>query len=107
MDERNMLRREKSQDWLDRLGKESWHLELLISGFSIFLLVQGVTAIETRITLFTNHTEFVDSTFMIVLNSYLRLLQVGMKALMYNLLIHLILRGLWIGAVGLWTVQRP
>lgn len=101
-----MLRREKSQDWLDRLGKESWHLELLISGFSIFLLVQGVTAIETRITLFTNHTEFVDSTFMIVLNSYLRLLQVGMKALMYNLLIHLILRGLWIGAVGLWTVNR-
>ncbi|MEL6942032.1 MAG: hypothetical protein AAFO82_05135, partial [Bacteroidota bacterium] len=28
-------------NWLERLQQESWHLELLVSGFSILLLVQA------------------------------------------------------------------
>jgi hypothetical protein len=27
--------------WLEKLQQESWNLELLVSGFSIFLLVQA------------------------------------------------------------------
>lgn len=100
-----MQRREKSHEWLNKLGRESWQLELLISGFSIFLLIQGNVLAEQKLTLFLNHTEFNDSLFMVVLKTYLSFLQIGVAALLYNLIIHLILRGLWIGAIGLRTVN--
>lgn len=101
-----MQRREKSHEWLNQLGRQSWNLELLISGFSIILLIQGNQVAEEKLTLFLNHTEFNDSIFMLVLKTYLRFLQIGVTALLYNLIIHLILRGLWIGAIGLRTVNQ-
>lgn len=98
-----MVRREKSHEWLDKLGRESWHLELLISGFSIFLLIQGLDMAEQRFHLFFNRVQFLDFNLHKELNTYSWFLLMGAKGLLYSLVLHLFLRGLWIAAVGLRT----
>ncbi|MCF8238217.1 MAG: hypothetical protein K9I85_08690 [Saprospiraceae bacterium] len=101
-----MVRREKSHEWLDKLGRESWHLELLISGFSIFLLIQGLDMAEQQFHLFFNRVQFLDFNLHKELNSYSWFLLMGAKGLLYSLVLHLFLRGLWIAAVGLRTFNR-
>ncbi len=101
-----MVRREKSHEWLDKLGRESWHLELLISGFSIFLLIQGLEMAEQKFHLFFNRVQDIDSLIVSALESYSFFLLIGGKGLLYSLVFHLFLRGLWIAAVGLRTVNK-
>ncbi len=98
-----MLRREKSHEWLDKLSRESWQLELLISGFSIFLLIQGLDLAEQKFQLFFNRLQLLDFDLRQELESYSWFLLMGGKGLLYNLVLHLFLRGLWIAAVGLRT----
>ncbi|NNE30757.1 MAG: hypothetical protein HKN40_00155 [Winogradskyella sp.] len=83
---------------LQKLQEESWQLELLISGFAIFGLFQaikplGVLSQEAR----TNDQILVFTIFTVAAISCLILL--------FNLLLHVILRGLWIGALGLRYVS--
>ncbi len=101
-----MQRREKSNEWLDRLGKESWQLELLISGFSIFLLIQGLDLAEQKFHLFFNRVQGIDSLLLSALESYYYFLLIGGKGLLLSLVFHLFLRGLWIAAVGLRTMNK-
>ena len=44
-------RQQQISEWLDKLQRESWNLELLISGFSIFLLIQARGAIRYCVNL--------------------------------------------------------
>ncbi len=83
---------------LEKLQEESWQLELLISGFAIFGLFQTIDplreaavqarAVENMYSFFT-----------------LQVVAVSCYILLFNLLLHVILRGLWIGALGLRYVS--
>lgn len=102
----NKLRR-----WVANLQLESWQLELLITGFSIFLLATGIgeyndinrSIQENKLNPGANG---INPLLSISINFILDTIPVGMKFFLINLLIHLLLRGFWIGIVGLSSVSN-
>ncbi|MEM9929145.1 MAG: hypothetical protein AAF840_04965, partial [Bacteroidota bacterium] len=89
--------------WLDYLQQESWQLELLISGFVIFLLLGGlepVRAWEYDLDLMLN-----TSRKYFFLNFLYYTLRVAYITLLGCLLLHVALRGVWIAAIGLRSVS--
>lgn len=91
------------KEWLEKLQQESWQLELLISGFAIF----GIYAARTVITDldFKIHNDFDgDFQFLGILLHFI--LKTGWLIFFINLIVHVILRGLWIGAIGLRYVSQ-
>lgn len=91
------------KEWLEKLQQESWQLELLISGFAIF----GIYSARVVITDFSF---FVENEFFDEMGTALGLLvfvcKTGWLIFFFNLLVHVILRGLWIGAIGLRYVSQ-
>ena len=89
--------------WLDGLQQESWQLELIISGFVIFLLIGGwpaVVGFEPDLQLLLTD----DRSYMPVFLLYM----VGRTAylsLLICLVVHVVMRGLWIAAIGLRSVS--
>lgn len=83
---------------LEKLQEESWQLELLISGFAIFGLF---TALEP-LTQAAAEAQAAENPY-----SGITLYMVLMSCwiLLCNLMLHVILRGLWIGALGLRYVS--
>ncbi|WP_445385262.1 hypothetical protein ACT6NV_00115 [Robiginitalea sp. IMCC44478] len=88
----------KFKKWLDILQQESWQLELIISGFAIYGLFMVIEPIETA-----GLQADIDQ------NIYKEILFQGLEVSWYiitiNLIAHVILRGLWIGAIGLRYVS--
>ena len=83
---------------LQKLQEESWQLELLISGFAIFGLFSAYEPLNIAI---------IESTNDGILHKAI-IAQVAWFSciiLLFNLLLHVLLRGLWIGALGLRYVS--
>lgn len=86
------------KDLLDKLQQESWQLELIISGFAIFGLFTAFPELKLALDVAKNEGQ----------DYYVPIIILGLTAcaiLLFNLLIHVILRGLWIGALGLRYVS--
>ena len=83
---------------LQKLQEESWQLELLISGFAIFGLITVFPFIKDSV----NEAENSQQIYKFVI-SLVALLSCSI--LIFNLLLHVLLRGLWIGALGLRYVS--
>ncbi|MBA6155267.1 hypothetical protein H3Z83_01830 [Tenacibaculum sp. S7007] len=79
---------------LDKLQQESWQLELIISGFAIFGLFTAFPQIDAALKVAENDKHIY--AFVLLLVAY-----IACYILIFNLLVHVILRGLWIGALGL------
>ncbi|WP_299157207.1 hypothetical protein [uncultured Tenacibaculum sp.] len=79
---------------LDKLQQESWQLELIISGFAIFGLFTAFPQVKVALEVAQNDKHIY--AFVILLVAL-----VACYILIFNLLVHVILRGLWIGALGL------
>lgn len=94
----NNYKDSKFKDLLDKLQQESWQLELLISGFAIFGLITAIPHIRTAMVFAQNDNE--PFYFIPTLIAF-----TACSILIFNLLIHVILRGLWIGALGLRYVS--
>ncbi len=77
---------------LDRLQEDSWQLELLVSGFTIFGLLHAFDPVDHafRKALYEGDI-FKDFYQVMVMAIFISIL---------NLIIHLVLRSLWIGALG-------
>lgn len=84
---------------LDKLQQESWQLELLISGFAIFGLFQVMEPLQEELTKSIGNNQGIYSFFISAVYPTLTIL-------LLVLLIHVILRGLWIGALGLRYVSN-
>ncbi len=82
---------------LDKLQEDSWQLELLISGFAIFGLFYALEPIVLKMQAaqFDNNRVFL--IFFIIAHF-------SVKIMIFNLLLHVIFRGLWIGSLGLRSV---
>ncbi|NVK51349.1 MAG: hypothetical protein HWD85_00330 [Flavobacteriaceae bacterium] len=88
----------KFQKLLEKLQQESWQLELIISGFAIFGLFTAFPHIKTAFQV----AEYDKQIHQFIVYT---LLLISCSILLFNLLIHVILRGLWIGALGLRYVS--
>ena len=90
-------------EWLEKLQQESWQLELLISGLALFGIYESQDLlIELRMYVQSNS----EGMTKVSQNFFIGILGVGWKIFFINLLIHVILRGLWIGAIGLRYVSQ-
>lgn len=83
---------------LVKLQEESWQLELIISGFAIFGLITAYDPIKISVQEAQNNQQIYK--FIIGLVA-----QISCGILIFNLLLHVLLRGLWIGALGLRYVS--
>lgn len=88
----------KFRKLLDKLQLDSWQLELLISGLAIFGLFSSIAIIEIPLHKSLILNQVIQSTFLGIVLS-------ACYILICTLLIHLALRGLWIGALGLRYVS--
>ncbi|MEM9848959.1 MAG: hypothetical protein AAF847_13815 [Bacteroidota bacterium] len=91
-------------EWLEQLQQESWNLELLISGFSIFLLAQAknkLLELVDYVDLFYSFEHDVRNVIML----FLGITILSCYALIISLIFHILLRGFWIGTIGLRSVQ--
>ena len=100
--------KEENQDqirqWLKKLEQESWQLELLVSAFTIFLLIQASGAFDEFLDGILYQYNL-DASLLTFVYFFLVLLGLSIKALVVCLIIHLLLRGFWIGTIGLRSVQ--
>ena len=87
------------REWLERLQQESWQLELIISGFALFGVYSAKGLIVDWKLLFLTH----DANP--VLAAFWFLPETGWRIFFINLLLHVILRALWIGSIGLRYVS--
>ncbi len=88
----------KFKKWLDQLQQESWQLELIISGFAIYGLFMAYEPLVLSVKTAQNEQQM----YQLIIST------IGLIAcsiLIFNLLLHVILRGLWIGALGLRYVS--
>lgn len=83
---------------LEELQLQSWQLELLISGFAIFGLFQLIEPVKKELNL----AQLNEDTLNIFL---VRTFYPTLVILLIMLLIHVLLRGVWIGALGLRYVS--
>ncbi len=83
---------------LQKLQEESWQLELLISGFAIFGLFTAFPSIQFAMEDAQNSQQI----YKFVIYS---IAWASCAILIFNLLLHVLLRGLWIGALGLRYVS--
>jgi len=92
-----------SNKWLKKLQQESWELELLVSGFSVLLLIKGVEFLKEFQLEFLSSLNFqLPVSNWIVIFMYILILSI--YAMIFNLGVHLIFRGFWVGIVGLGSV---
>jgi hypothetical protein len=88
----------KFKKWLDQLQQESWQLELVISGFAIYGLIMAYEPLYLMIKVAENEQKVVDLILSIIG-------LISCSILLFNLILHVVLRGLWIGALGLRYVS--
>lgn len=86
------------KELLDKLQQESWQLELLISGFAIFGLFSATDNIQVKLDVAENSQRLAETLIWFAT-------KICCWILIANLLIHVVLRGLWIGALGLRYVS--
>lgn len=94
---------QRTGSWLDSLQQESWQLELLISGFSIFLLLAGwskLVDLETDLVLLGQTSQNFSA-----LESLYYISRMALGCLLATLVFHVLLRGMWIAAIGLRSVS--
>jgi len=92
----------KPSDWIRKLQRESWELEMLTSGISIFLLFQIPSHLEEANTYIADN--FARNNLSAAVSLLLFMFHISAYVVIFNLLLHLISRGFWIGVIGLHSV---
>lgn len=88
---------------LEKLQQDSWQLELLISGFVIFLLIGAYDPLRQMILDGNHISNSMNHSFWY--QTPVSILYLGWIFLVSNLFLHIFLRGLWISTIGLRYVS--
>ncbi|MFD0798057.1 hypothetical protein ACFQZJ_11325 [Maribacter chungangensis] len=88
----------KYREILDELQVQSWQLELVISGFAIFGLFSALEPLQDLAMLKRFESQPLQSLF-------ISTIYITCILAIFNLILHVLLRGLWIGAVGIRSVS--
>ena len=99
------LQENQIQDWLKKLERESWQLELLVSAFTIFLLIGAKSAYEEFSASLNFRYNMSANAILVIISVFLIVIKNSILALTISLIVHLMLRGFWIGTIGLRSVQ--
>ena len=91
-------------EWLEKLQQESWQLELLISGFAIFGIWEAMKLVGRLYQRLDGATQF-KTTLGSTSDFMLSTVEIGLTIILINFLVHVTLRSLWIGAIGLRYVS--
>jgi len=92
---------DKPVNWLQKLTARSWEMELLIVGFALLVLLKVPSYLTKQMELWSSHSS---SKLMLVVLPLTFMLVIGAHIMKFNLVIHLLLRGYWIGVIGLNSV---
>ncbi len=95
--------RESWSSWLDRAERETWQMELLLTGFVIILLAQAKTPMDKWLELLYNNGGTNNFAEAIAFGANL-LLPNAWLVLFSSLIFGVVLRALWISAIGLRSV---
>ena len=96
----NELPPSSDKNWLDPLRKNSWEMELLITGFVLIGLLQLPESIDN----WWSHYMMGRSQgglFNTFISVFAMVLITGIRIIIINLVVLLLLRGFWIGIIGL------
>ncbi len=89
--------------WLDKIQLESWQLELILSGFVIFLLLAGLEPYHAL------HDDIValgrQSMGLSIIELPYHIFRAAYYVLIIAIVFHVFLRGLWISTIGLRSVS--
>lgn len=85
-------------EWLEKLQQESWQLELLISGLALFGIWESKAMLHNADYYLESN---IVSPYEFYADAFMTIIWAGWIIFFVNLLIHIIIRGLWIGAIGL------
>jgi hypothetical protein len=97
------LRRSKQDKaLLDRLQQESWQLELILTGFVILGLFAGLETVNNWASRLSRANPAGGQSLLFLFPVFVYFAYI---ITLINLLIHVLIRGLWIGAVGLRSVS--
>ena len=90
-------------EWLDNLARESWQLELILSGFAIFLLIGIYEPLDSlgRALFASGLSQHLQTALGLAYGIFIA----AWFILLVNLCIHVLFRGLWISTVGLRSVS--
>jgi len=88
------------KEWLEKLQQESWQLELLISGGAIYAILETIQYIEKFWPLLDNILDNEGGSISFSLLFGFLLLNAGIYIFLFNLILHVLVRSLWIGAIG-------
>ncbi len=92
-------KRESWKDWLDRNQRETWQMELLVTGFAIVLLGAVLEPMREWLTLFRLNA--VGSFYGFILSWFVELLLLlGWAVTTFSLIIGVLIRSLWIASIG-------
>lgn len=97
-------KKHEESDWIEYIQRESWHLELLVSGFSIFLLIQAYDALSGAFDYLNLHVTL-NGNLNGPVRGFIGILILSSVVLTFNLIMHVFIRGFWVGTVGLRSVQ--
>ena len=98
------IQKQKSLDlseWLENVQQESWQMELLISGFVIFGLFAAKPYLSKITDLLISSNDFALFLGGIITFS----LPLAWYIFVTNLILHVFIRGIWIGSIGLRSVS--
>jgi len=90
--------------WLDTIQQDSWQLELIVSGIVIFLMIGAYEPLSG----ISNQVEIIrlgSSPILSVSSLFFSFLELSYLLLVGMFLLHLSIRGVWIGAIGLRSVS--
>ena len=94
----------KLAKWLNKLQQESWQLELVVSGFAIFLLIGALDALDSLHFLQKINSAGLRQQGAALSFGYV-VLTMSCIIILINLILHLLLRGMWISTIGLRYVS--
>lgn len=90
------------KEWLEILQQESWQLELLISGLAL-IGIWSSRGLLLEVDYYLQVNSYGDAENMA--KFFVSILWFSWAIFLTNLLIHIIVRGMWIGAIGLRYVS--
>jgi hypothetical protein len=102
-----MLRKSPSSgNYLDNLQRDSWQLELLVTGFALAGMLSGIDEFDSftdglKDTL-QGHPNVFGAEIIVIL-----LIDFAFYVTLMHFFVHVVIRCLWIGAIGLRSVMGP
>lgn len=103
MDKPTDYKRKTSNDenWIEPLRRHSWEMELLITGFVVLGLFQIPDFLDTLKDILFLKISGSSIFKSLIIFVPIRIIYIGVKIMTINLIILLLLRGFWIGMIGL------